>query len=150
MLLLWFYNGISSKIKKFYLSYDFLDSLITLSPPFLIRQLNFQISTAYPYLGLSLTRNRRYPLFEKILADSLNHIRPYSILKVLDSLNHSESYPIPKVLDFSPPSWFLSQHCFLYQNNGLMYKTISRLITLIMDTKRISAHLISSCTDMFW
>ena len=91
-----------NKIKNFYLSYDFLDSLITLPP--LIRQLNFQILTAYPYLGLSLTRNRRYPLFEKILADSLNHIRPYTIPKVLDSLNHSKSYTIPKVLDLTPLS----------------------------------------------
>jgi len=47
-------------------------------PPFgQIRQLNFHILTAYPYLRLSLTRNRRYPLFWK---NSRRLSKPYQII----------------------------------------------------------------------
>ena len=55
----------------------FLDSLITLPPLGQIRQLNFHILTAYPYLRLSLTRNRRYPLFWK---NSRRLSKPYQII----------------------------------------------------------------------
>ena len=100
------------------------------SLPPLIRQLNFQILTAFPYLRLSLTRNRRYPLFWK---NSRRLSKPYQIIY------HSNGVRLN--------SYLADSANIAFSTKATVWCTKPFLDWLPWSWLPKGSHLISSCTD---